>query len=273
MPKCQSCKKKDASYCDPKTNKRKWCRDCKDPEALTKYAVKKKNKASIPVNFDELPMEPRIIARLGNEWFGKFVSIEELKESVGPKKKGNSKTSKLDVSTGTNLEQTAIQIGRHLCGDAYERMHEITGKVARCMQINQEPILGFNYDKNVTRKHMHAPMGVLNLLGDGMKQWRLWAPQTKDKNVSPTILNQYAGDLLWLPAGWFHEVWTLGGSQVDGDTLARHWASWCLPRHMTMRPLAGLLVDDWQEEQKKEQTITKKKKRMMYDILVKYVDN
>eukprot|EP01049_Picozoa_sp_SAG25_P003375 SAG25_NODE_193_length_12184_cov_5.527844_16_plen_151_part_00 len=93
--------------------------------------------------------------------------------------------------------------------------------------------------------HQHA-QGVLNLLLLGEKQWRL-----ESHSFPGHVLEakQVAGDLMWLPPGWYHSVQTTnteseGLSILCLDDVRRNF-SISMPMFHTPRPLRRPAVSDW----------------------------
>eukprot|EP01052_Picozoa_sp_SAG31_P057943 SAG31_NODE_17430_length_670_cov_12.760070_1_plen_128_part_00 len=111
-------------------------------------------------------------------------------------------------------------------------MAPVLREVAQQMEINEVAVIGVNRVGNHTERHQHSPMGVLNLLGGGSKLWKLWPPGAKEETEHIPI-EQGAGQVLWIPPGWQHEVFTSGGVviELDGgkpEIVAPHWITWCL---------------------------------------------
>ena len=82
---------------------------------------------------------------------------------------------------------------------------------------------------------------------------------------------QQAGDLLWFPPGWHHEVFTSGGTQLTGldVAVAPHWVAWCIPKRMVTSPLAmmgcGLAIESQCPNQ-----ITMARKKKLYGAMMGY---
>ena len=52
-----------------------------------------------------------------------------------------------------------------------------------------------------------------------------------------------AGDVLWIPPNWHHEVVTEAGHYISkGNTIATYWVAWCMPRHHVMPTLARIAI-------------------------------
>eukprot|EP01047_Picozoa_sp_COSAG01_P066731 COSAG01_NODE_9271_length_2496_cov_5.806842_4_plen_155_part_00 len=92
----------------------------------------------------------------------------------------------------------------------------------------------------------HA-QGVLNYLLLGEKQWRL------ESHCSPGFVRevtQVAGDLVWLPPGWYHSVKTTNTVEDERlsitclDGVTRNF-SVSMPMFHTPGPLRRLAVSEW----------------------------
>lgn len=119
-------------------------------------------------------------------------------------------------------------------------------------------------------------MAVLNLLGGqggAAKRWYLWPPGDADGEC--VIIEQSPGQILWIPPGWYHEVWTIGGALMERggkkEIVAPHWVSWCLPKELALRSLCALLAGVTGENQAKK-NLTAAQKRELYVLLVAYAD-
>ena len=113
---------------------------------------------------------------------------------------------------------------------------------------------------------------VLNLLGGGSKQWRFWPPGA-NAAAEPLCLGQQAGQVIWVPPGWQHEVLTTGGVVVEFDggeqeIVAPHWVTWCLPKSLALRSLCALLAGVTREDQSGPRSPAQKRK--LYEVLEGY---
>ena len=84
---------------------------------------------------------------------------------------------------------------------------------------------------------------------------------------------QLAGQVLWIPPGWQHEVFTTSGVVVELDggkeIVAPHWITWCLPKTLAMGSLCALLAGVTKENQVSANR-TPKQKRKLYEVLTAY---
>ena len=282
MGKCVECKTKDSSYRPPgDTASRRWCKPCAQrlhPDAVPCYKPKPKKRrgGALPLQLDEMPRRPCIVASLGPGWLEKFVTAEQLRESARRGEWTPETTLALDLTTGTKLEAVAYTIGTELCGEGYAPMAAVQLEIARAMNINETACCGLNRAGNHTAPHQHSPMGVMQLLGGtgAAKEWHFWPPGAKDDDAQRMVLHQRAGDVLFFPPSWWHEVITSAGDIVETgerDVVAPNWVTWCLPRHMALQAGYALAVNATSEDQRNHRT-TGKQNRKIYDAIVTYVD-
>ena len=119
-------------------------------------------------------------------------------------------------------------------------------------------------------------MGVLNLLGGAggaSKRWHLWPPGEAAK--APEVLDQRPGQVLWIPPGWYHEVWTTGGVMVAlskgrQEIVAPSWTTWCLPKRLALHSLCALLAGITREDQVDERRVTAAQKRELFAVIGAY---
>ena len=119
----------------------------------------------------------------------------------------------IDITTGTANEVGLLQITtelKQLLGISDDDSKRCTS-AANVLRINSIGAIGAYMSSNLTKVHGHC-MGVLNLLLGGTKRWRLWKPgrHPDATSVEDVQLDQQPGELLWLPPGWYHEVFTSG---------------------------------------------------------------
>ena len=294
MGKCIECKKIDASYCGLNGGKRHWCRGCAQnlgKGTITRYKMERLNKetkktgmamaqhstpkkrtldSTTTISFATLGSKPAIAASLEGNWLERRLSAATLLHEA-PRSAWSANTrTKLDFTTGTIREKIAINIGAELCTD-YDGMALVMSKIAHVLNFNDTACIGANRVGNHTPKHQHTPLGTLSLLGSGTKRWSLWPPE--EPAAKPIIMNQVAGQLFWIPPGWFHEVLTTGGEAVGPeDVIAPHWVCWCLPRHQALRSLCAFLVGTTKEKQC-VRPFTPTQKQAVYKILTAYAEN
>jgi len=289
MGRCVTCREKDASYCPAGGGPRRWCFGCSGEHegAVPKYQSQPQKRPRktrkrpsdqrvLPLSLAALPRQPRIVASLGVGWMEERVTTEELIANA-PRGTWTPNTSAaLDLTTHTGLAARAAQLGAELCGEDYAPMAAMQRDIARAMHVNETACFGMNRSGNHTERHQHSPMGVLQLLGGqrAEKMWRFWPPETEGDETEPMMLRQRAGDVLYFPPGWFHEVYTLAGDLVETtvshDVVAPNWVSWCLPRHLALEGGFALAVNAASEAQVTG-TPSAKEKRAIYDAIVRYV--
>ena len=103
-----------------------------------------------------------------------------------------------------------------------------------------------------------------------LKTWWLLSPP-EVAGAEPIIIEQWPGDLLWIPPAWFHEVLTTGGEALGSDVVAPHWVSWCLPRHLALRSLCAFLAGTVAEDQASAKP-SATQKLAVYKVLTPYAE-
>ena len=285
MGKCVKCKAKEAAYVDER-GKRVHCHTCKLPGA-TRHLRKKRRTSAADVEggkgkkrtsdgprifLASLGLSPFVAATLDVDWLERQLSTRELLTAAPRGTWTTATTAVLDLTTGTSREEVASGIGEKLV-EGYLAMAPTLHAVAQEMGINRKACMGANRPGNPTKRHQHAPMGVLNLLGGGSKQWRFWPPGA-DTSTAPLCFEQQAGQVVWVPPGWQHEVLTTGGVVVevgggDEEIVAPHWVTWCLPKALAFRSLCALLAGVTKEDQSGPRSAAQKRK--LHEVLEKYV--
>ena len=124
--------------------------------------------------------------------------------------------------------------------------------------LNDTCAVGLIHVGHTTDAHQHI-CGVLNLLARGVKQWWFWPPTAAGKiagvagrpdeeggggrpakpnksDPSCIQLTQREGQVIWIPPGWWHEVYTEEGEHVTHAikdvSKADHcvsWVTWAWP--------------------------------------------
>ena len=69
--------------------------------------------------------------------------------------------------------------------------------------------------------------------------------------VTDTI-EQNAGDVLWLPPGWVHQVTTLGGERINQRVMSAGFAVWCVPAPFRSLTYLRYITRESVEQQKPE---------------------
>ena len=299
MGKCSKCSNAQASYYDRDDGPRRYCKQCARDvsNVVSRWQKDKKRKAEArgegagagsgmgqdkkraldgpPISIATLGLSPSFAATLDPGWLERQMPTAELLNDAGRLEWTAETTMVLDLTTHTSREEVATRIGEKLVQD-YMAMAPVLRAVAHEMGVNEVAVGGVSRTGNHTPRHQHAPMGVLNLLGGSegaSKQWRLWPPGA-DGEREPITFEQRAGQVLWIPPGWQHEVFTTGGVvvELDGgtqDIVAPHWITWCLPKTLAMRSLCALLAGITREDQVSTNR-TPKQKRELYEVLEQY---
>ena len=146
---------------------------------------------------------------------------KERTSTIGMIREGSHKTCELDVSTHFTSEHLALELGEQLRLTLHisDKEADTCKKCAAALGVNVNGAFGVYCYNNITKVHGHI-LGVLNLLLSGTKVWYLWppGPRPNENSVAATTIVQHAGQLLWLPPGWYHMVDTTG---VGGWALIR----------------------------------------------------
>jgi hypothetical protein len=213
----------------------------------------------LPVEVRELTRTASIVGQLGALPCWEAVSAQLLFDTPGdePAERGEvpprelwskNKTLALDLTTNVpRLEKVSRLVAEALIV-RHKEMMQLIVPLMEAMGINQLPSLGIARPGHVTERHQHF-CGVFNLLKEGgAKVWHLWPPWAESKATSsPDMLTveQRAGDVLWLPPGWWHEVATTGTrwqkTTVAGEkeAVCLHFTAWVMPAHLAEAALAG----------------------------------
>jgi hypothetical protein len=118
----------------------------------------------------------------------------------------------IDITTATDNEEVVQQISAELTQLLGIPDDCRCAQAADVLKINSQGAIGVYMPSKLTKAHGHF-MGVLNLLIGGTKKWRLWKPgqhPREHERVEDECIHQREGELLWLPPGWYHEVYTTG---------------------------------------------------------------
>ena len=136
-------------------------------------------------------------------------------------------TIRLDKEHRGNIDITSATENEAVVQEICDELKQLLGIPAdsRCsmaadvLKINSQGAIGVYMHSKLTKAHGHL-MGVLNLLIGGTKQWKLWTPgphPREHKRVEDECIHQRDGELLWLPPGWYHEVFTTGISYMTSS--------------------------------------------------------
>ena len=185
------------------------------------------------------------------------------KESCGTLRLGSDRRCVLDITSYTPSNDTVQVIStqlKQLLGISQDSSARCT-KAADVLQINPHASIGVYMHGNLTKAHGHF-MGVLNLLLGGAKDWKFWKPGPKPNGESQLdpdqILTQQEGQLLWIPPGWYHEVFTKGTSQIhDSESravngakgVAHSFTCWHVPSELYLRMMASYASGQSEEAQ------------------------
>ena len=150
---------------------------------------------------------------------------------------------------------------------------------AGVLKINSQAAIGVYMHSNLTKAHGHY-MGVLNLLIGGTKKWRFWRPGPRPgpDSVEDESIDQQRGELLWLPPGWYHEVFTTGISYMTSSPfrdvnreggVAYSMTCWHVPPELRAQTVLTFALGMSIESQYPSDTaVTADMKQRLYDIFV-----
>ena len=183
----------------------------------------------------DLPDRPSIIKHLGKE-YSQFFSIDELAEIIPRTWHTQIQRGDIDLTTRTKWQGKVDVLAAMLLS---KEQLDFAAEVAACLRMNTHGAVGAYQVEYGSSTHCHI-LPVINFLFRGQKSWKVWKPGTFDlklrkdlpKNppepVTATI-QQAAGDVLWLPPGWVHQVTTLGGEMINHRSMSAGFAIWCVP--------------------------------------------
>lgn len=182
----------------------------------------------------------------------------------------------IDLTTKTKWEPKVDTLAAMLLPAAEL---EFAVKVVACLRLNTHGAVGayqMNYGSNT---HCHI-LPVINFLFYGKKVWKVWKPGTfkldpfnyppkkPAQKVTDTI-EQNAGDVLWLPPGWVHQVTTVGGEVINERVMAAGFAIWCIPAPWRALTLMRKITKESVEQQKPERRKRKLEEKEEADLEAK----
>ena len=185
------------------------------------------------------------------------------KDRCGSLQLGKERRCVLDI-TSYNASNDMVQVIstqlKKLLGISQDSSTRCTN-AADVLKINPHASIGVYMHGNLTKAHGHF-MGVLNILLGGTKDWRFWKPGPKPNGESldapDQILTQQEGQLLWIPPGWYHEVFTKGTSHIDDSDsravneakgVAHSFTCWHVPSELYLRMMASYASGQSEEAQ------------------------
>jgi hypothetical protein len=164
----------------------------------------------------------------------------------------------LDLLFETQLQPDVIDLAALLVKPGGQPTATMTA-LCKELKVNAEPAVGMLELFHLTPPHQHA-MGGLNMAGrQVVKTWWFCPPSSygpslgSGRSVRPSEsdrasairLEQFEGDVIWIPPGWWHSVFTRCGDTIShnmqdwpDDEYAAHWVTWVLPAHMSYEALA-----------------------------------
>ena len=250
----------------------------------TTEAVGKKN-PQCPVTCEGLP--DLVQRTISDEHFNISALLSayagENKKATLPKE-GTTVSKIIDITTGTRNEERAVNFGKalqQLLGISTTEI-ETSVNCAKVLHVNTAGAFGVYCLHNTTKEHGHM-QGVLNLLLSGTKTWHMRPPGPRGSSTCITTIIQEAGQLLWLPPGWYHEVKTTGygpelprprdlprdcinsGSEIR---VAHAFTVWCLPEELCEYALCSYACGASEERQKPDTSMsTPAERTALYTLL------
>ena len=236
------------------------------------------NQMRLPIDLESLPDKPAIVVSMKPDWLADQMGELTFTQVVeGSNIRWQAATKKVLDLTSQQPErrQVAADVMRLLVrGDQASAMAECVADVANIINsvnYNADPAFGAVAVGNRTLKHQHAPFGVFNMCGAGTKEWKLWEPGSAIDCTPPFVIKQGAGDLLWIPPGWPHEVFTTGGTMINRElNAAFHWVGWCMPRRLVHESLAALGCGVTHEDQCRTKVQHASTKFRIYRAMTQY---
>ena len=182
-----------------------------------------------------LPDRPMIIKSLGTE-YSQFLTIDEIAQIIPRTWNTKGDMGDIDLTTMTSWQSKVDVLAAMLLS---QEQLDFAEQVAACLRLNTHGAVGAYQVGYGSSTHCHI-LPVINFLFHGNKSWKVWEPGTfklkpnKDLPMEPPepvtdTIPQAAGDVLWLPPGWVHQVTTLGGEMINHKVMSAGFAIWCVP--------------------------------------------
>jgi hypothetical protein len=127
-------------------------------------------------------------------------------------------TAHLDVtSSNPRLSDLCEGVFKNLITN-YDKAQRCSEALLEPLDMLAHPVSGFVTAGGQTRRHQHVSP-VCHYVVTGQKQWHFWHPrrtmeETYEVQPDHVISMQRAGELVYFPPGWWHEVFTLAGEPV-----------------------------------------------------------
>ena len=182
-----------------------------------------------------LPDHPKIIKSLGPE-YSQYFTIDQLAQMIPRPWHALTNQGDIDLTTKNKWQDKVDVLAAMLLP---KEQLDFAAEVAACLRLNTHGAVGAYQVEYGSSTHCHI-LPVINFLFHGQKSWKVWKPGTfklnpkKDLPKKPTepvtdTIPQAAGDVLWLPPGWVHQVTTLGGEMINDRSMSAGFAIWCVP--------------------------------------------
>jgi hypothetical protein len=240
----------------------------------------------------DLGREPEVVLRCGGLLAGRAFTAQRIYDALpkGLQAEAMYKTP-LDLLSETQLQPDVIALAALLVKPGGQPTQTM---IALCneLKVNAEPAVGMLELFHLTPPHQHA-MGGLNMAGrQVVKTWWFCPPSSygpslgSGRSVRPSEsdrasairLEQFEGDVIWIPPGWWHSVFTRCGDTIShnmqgwpDDEYAAHWVTWVLPEHMTLEALAQWgcsWVTERQSDEDYNGGVSKTKKQKVWEVFL-----
>ena len=205
-----------------------------------------------------LPDHPTIIKSLGTE-YSQFFTVEEIAKMIPRQWHKQSDMGDIDLTTKSTWQSKVDVLSAMLLS---KDQLDFAAEVASCLRVNTHGAVGAYQVGYGSSTHCHI-LPVINFLFHGKKSWKVWKPGTfrlnpnlnppkePAKPVTDTIV-QEAGDVLWLPPGWVHQVNTLGGEMINERVMSAGFAVWCVPAPFRSLTYSRYITKESVEQHKPE---------------------
>ena len=212
-----------------------------------------------------LPDRPQIIKSLGPE-YSQYFTFEELADIIPRRWHTLTDMGDIDLTTGTKHQPKVDVLAAMLLS---KEQLDFASDVATYLRVNTHAAVGAYQSGYRSSTHCHI-LPVINFLFHGRKSWKVWKPGTfklKPERMPPIdtpvpvtdTIPQNAGDVLWLPPGWVHQVTTLGGEMINKKVMSAGFAVWCVPAPFRALTYSRYITGEAVEQQKPERQSGKRK--------------
>jgi hypothetical protein len=125
------------------------------------------------------------------------------------KRKSGVTTMWLALSLNTDAQVVALDTTYDVINN-FDPMMTLIAATTTLMGTVDRPHFGLFLSGHKSKKHQHAPPGVLHM-ACGQTWWRFWPLAFTSKGLPNVVILAEGRDIVWIPHGWDHEVITLEG--------------------------------------------------------------